>query len=274
MIDRARSQPSVQRQCALLGVSRSTVYYRPHPRPVDDELLRRIDRLYTDHPFMGRRQIHRMLRAQGVLVNLKRVQRLMRILGIAAVAPGPHTSKPHPQHPKYPYLLRGMAIDRSNQVWSSDVTYIPMAKGFMYLVAVMDWYSRRVLSWRVSNSLDTGFCLEALQEALHRYGPPEIFNTDQGAQFTSEAFLGMLKGRGIRISMDGKGRALDNVFVERLWRTVKYEHVYLNPADNGMALRCGLKAYFAWYNAQRPHSALDDKTPDAVYAADIQRQAA
>lgn len=204
----------------------------------------------------------------------KRVQRLLRILGIAAVAPGPHTSRPHPQHPRYPYLLRGMTIDHANQVWSSDVTYIPMAKGFLYLVAVMDWYSRRVLSWRVSNSLDTGFCLEALQDALHRYGPPEIFNTDQGAQFTSEAFLGMLKGHGIRISMDGKGRALDNVFVERLWRTVKYEYVYLNPADDGIALRRGLKAYFAWYNTQRPHSALGDRTPDAVYAASIPRQAA
>jgi putative transposase len=215
----------------LLGVPRSTIYYRAHPRPVDDRLLRAIDRVYTAFPFMGRRQIHRMLKAEGAVVNLKTVHRAMRILGMAAVAPGPHTSKPHPQHPKYPYLLRGVAIDRPNQVWSADVTYLPMARGFQYLVAVVDWFSRKVLSWRVSNSLDAGFCVEALEEALRRYGAPEIFNTDQGAQFTSEAFLGVLRRHDVRISMDGKGRALDNVFVERLWRTVKYEHVYLRPAD-------------------------------------------
>ena len=274
MIDRARPQLSVQRQCALLGVSRSTVYYRGHPRPLDDALLRAVDRLYTAFPFMGRRQIHRMLRAEGIVVNLKRVHQCMRIPGIAAVAPGPHTSKPHLQHPKYPYLLRGVVVDRPNQVWSTDVTYLPMARGFQYLVAVMDWYSRKVLSWRVSNSLDAGFCVEALKEAIRHHGTPEIFNTDQGAQFTSEPFLTVLRSHGIRISMDGKGRALDNVFVDRLWRTVKYEHVYVHPVANGTELKAGLKAYFAWYNGEKPHSALNDRTPDAVYAESVQRQVA
>lgn len=229
MIDRAHSQVSVQRQCILLGVPRSIVYYRAHPRPVDDGLLRAVDRIYTTFPFMGRRQIHRMLKTEGATVNLKRVHRAMRILGIAAVAPGPHTSTPHPQHPKYPYLLRGVVVDHPNQVWSADVTYLPMARGFHYLVAVVDWFSRKVLSWRISNSLGAGFCVEALKEAIRHYGTPEIFNTDQEAQFTSESFLSVLRQHGIRISMDGKGRALDNVFVERLWRTVKYEYVYLHP---------------------------------------------
>ena len=274
MIDRAHSRVSVHRQCVLLGVPRSTVYYRAHPRPVDDRLLRAIDRIYTAFPFMGRRQIHRMLKAEGTVVNLKTVHRAMRILGMVAVAPGPHTSKPHPQHPKYPYLLRGVAIDRPNQVWSADVTYLPMARGFQYLVAVVDWFSRKVLSWRVSNSLDAGFCVEALEEALRRYGTPEVFNSDQGAQFTSEGFLAVLQQHGIRISMDGKGRALDNVFVERLWRTVKYEHVYLRPADTGTELKAGLRSYFAWYNTERPHSSLGGETPEAIYAEGLVRQAA
>ncbi|UTV80729.1 IS3 family transposase [Acidithiobacillus sp. YTS05] len=271
MIDRAQTPVSVQRQCALLGVPRSTVYYRAHPRPMGDGLLRAIDRLYTAFPFMGRRQIHRMLKAENVVVNRKTVHRAMRILDIAAVAPGPHTSKPHPQHPKYPYLLRGVTVDRPHQVWSADVTYLPMARGFQYLVAVVDWFSRKVLSWRVSNSLDAGFCVEALKEAIRRYGTPEIFNTDQGAQFTAESFLSVLRQHGIRISMDGKGRALDNVFVERLWRTVKYEHVYLRPAETGTELKAGLRAYFDWYNAERPHSSLGDRTPDVVYAEGLQR---
>ena len=274
MIDRAHSRVSVHRQCVLLGVPRSTVYYRAHPRPVDDRLLRAIDRIYTAFPFMGRRQIHRMLKAEGTVVNLKTVHRAMRILGMVAVAPGPHTSKPHPQHPKYPYLLRSVAIDRPNQVWSADVTYLPMARGFQYLVAVVDWFSRKVLSWRVSNSLDAGFCVEALEEALRRYGAPEIFNTDQGAQFTSEVFLGVLRQHDVRISMDGKGRALDNVFVERLWRTVKYEHVYLRPAETGTELKAGLRSYYAWHNTERPHSSLGGKTPEAVYVNGLVRQAA
>lgn len=261
MIDRAHVHVSAQRQCILRGVPRSTVYYRAHPRPMGDPLLRAIDRLYTAFPFMGRLQIHRMVKAKGVEVNLKIVHQAMHILGIVTVALGPYTSKPHPQHPKYPYLLRGVTIDHPNQVWSADVTYLPMARGFQYLVVVVDGFSRKVLSWRVSNSLDTGFCVEALEEALHRYGAPEIFNTDQGTQFTSEGFLTVLQQHDIRISMDGKGRALGNVFVGRLWRTVKYEHVYLQPADTGRELKAGLWAYFAWYNAARPHSSLWRKNP-------------
>jgi putative transposase len=242
------------------------VYYRPAPEDKQTlALMGQIDAIYTDHPHMGSRQISRQLRRQGERVNRKRVQRLMRQMGLTAVAPGPHTSRPHPLHPKYPYLLRGLTIQRPNQVWATDVTYVPMAKGFMYLAAIMDWRSRRVLAWRVSNTLDTDFCVAALKEALTRFGSPDIFNSDQGAQFTSEAFTGVLKEHGVAISMDGKGRALDNVFVERLWRTVKYEHLYLRPADNGTALKEGLARYFAWYNRQRPHSGLDGNTPDEVY---------
>jgi putative transposase len=275
MIDRA-SRLSVVRQCALLGLCRSMLYYRPaSPDEQTLALMRRIDGLYTDHPYMGSRQIARQLRRQGERVNRKRVQRLMRLMGLAAVAPGPHTSRPHPLHPKYPYLLRGLTIHRSNQVWATDITYVPMAKGFMYLAAIMDWHSRRVLAWRVSNTLDSDFCVAALKEALTRFGRPEIFNSDQGAQFTSEAFTGVLKEQGVAISMDGKGRALDNAFVERLWRTVKYEHLYLNPADDGTALRQGLARYFDWYNQQRPHSGLDGRTPDEVYfGLAVQQQAA
>lgn len=275
MIDRA-SRLSVVRQCALLGICRSTLYYLPTP-PGEETLalMRRIDALYTGHPYMGSRQITRQLRRQGERVNRKRVQRLMRLMGLAAVAPGPHTSQPHPLHPKYPYLLRGLSIYRPNQVWATDITYVPMAKGFMYLAAIMDWHSRRVLAWRVSNTLDSDFCVAALREALARYGRPEIFNSDQGAQFTSEAFTGVLKEHGVAISMDGKGRALDNAFVERLWRTVKYEHLYLNPADSGTALKQGLARYFDWYNRQRPHSGLDGRTPDEVYSGlAVQQQAA
>lgn len=237
--------------------------------------MRLIDEIYTAHRFMGSRQIRRELRRRGQAVNRKRVSRLMDVMGLAAVAPGPHTSRPHPHHPKYPYLLRGMVIDRPNQVWATDITYVPMAKGFLYRVAIMDWYSRRVLAWRVSNTLDSEFCVAALHEALKCHGCPEIFNTDQGAQFTAEAFTSVLKAHGIAISMDGKGRALDNVFVERLWRTVKYEHIYLNPAENGTILKQGLATYFTWYNQKRPHSTLDDKTPDEVYFQTlIQQQAA
>lgn len=190
------------------------------------------------------------------------------------MAPGPHTSRPHPAHPKYPYLLRGLAIHRPNQVWASDITYIPMAKGFLYLAAMLDWHSRKVLAWRVSNTLDSDFCVAALREALARHGRPDIFNTDQGAQFTAESVTSVLKAHDIAISMDGKGRALDNVFVERLWRTVKYEHVYLNPAENGTVLKQGLSTYFDWYNRQRSHSALDDHTPDEVYFQPINQQQA
>ena len=276
MIDRGHPQLSVTRQCALLGLSRSGLYYRPRP-PGDANLalMRAIDAIYTAHPFMGSRQIRRELDRQGLHTNRKRIRRLMALMGLAAVAPGPHTSKPHPGHPKYPCLLRGLAIDRPNQVWASDITYLPMAKGFLYLVAILDWHSRKVLAWRVSNTPDADFCVAALREALARHGSPDIFNTDQGAQFTAQSFTGLLKEHGIAISMDGKGRALDNVFVERLWRTVKHEHVYLNPAEDGAALKRGLTTYFDWHNRRRGHSALDGKTPDEVYfQPDHQRQAA
>lgn len=275
MIDRSHAQLSLVRQCDLLGVSRSGLYYRPKPEnEANIALMRLIDAIYTAHPFMGSRQITRELRRQGHPVNRKRVRRLMGLMGLAAVAPGPHTSRPHPQHPKYAYLLRNTVIDRPNQVWSTDITYVPMAKGHLYLVAILDWYSRRVLAWRVSNTMDSEFCVAALQEALARYGSPEIFNTDQGAQFTADAFTSVLKAHGIAISMDGKGRALDNVFVERLWRTVKYEHIYLNPAENGTALKQGLATYFAWYNQKRPHSSLDNQTPDEVYFRAVTEQQA
>ncbi len=228
-----------------------------------------IDKIYMAHPFMGSRSIMRELKKIELKVNRKKVRRLMKQMGIRAVAPGPHTSRPHPQHIKYPYLLRDIKVTRVNQVWSTDITYIPMQKGFMYLVAVMDWYSRKVLSWRVSNTMDSLFCLEVLKEALSKFGTPEIFNTDQGAQFTSNDFTDVLKNNGIKISMDGKGRAIDNVFVERLWRTVKYEHIYLRPASSGHELRQGLEKYFRWYNEDRLHSSLDHRPPDAVYFAPL-----
>lgn len=250
----------------MLGLCRATLYYKKKPVSLNDlDLMQRIDEIYTAYPFMGSRQITSTLKRQEMPVNRKRVQRLMRKMGLSAVAPGPHTSRGHPEHVKYPYLLRDLVINRSSQVWATDITYIPMAKGFMYLCAIVDWYSRKVLSWRVSNTLDTEFCVSALKEALFKFGKPEIFNTDQGAQFTSEEFTGMLKHYDIKISMDGKGRALDNVFVERLWRTVKYEHLYLNPTNNGTELKQSLEKYFDWYNQKRPHSSLDSQTPDEVY---------
>ena len=229
-------------------------------------LLRLIDEQYTRRPFYGSRKMVSFLKTRGYWVNRKRVQRLMRILGLAGMAPGPNTSRPHPQHRVYPYLLRGVVVTRPNQVWSTDITYIRLAHGFVYLVAIIDWYSRRVLSWRISNTLDTAFCVDCLEEALQRYGNPEIFNTDQGCQFTSENFTGVLKAHGIAISMDGRGRALDNIFVERLWRSVKYEDVYLKGYANSMELMIGLAEYFVFYNGERPHQSLGNLTPDEVYA--------
>lgn len=231
----------------------------------DLELLRLIDEQYTRRPFYGSRKIVTFLQTQGHLVNRKRVQRLMRVLGLAGMAPGPNTSRPQPQHKVYPYLLRGVAVARPNQVWSTDITYIRLAHGFVYLVAVIDWYSRKVLSWRISNTMDTAFCVDCLEEALQRHGNPEIFNTDQGSQFTSDAFTGALKSRGIAISMDGRGRALDNIFVERLWRSVKYEDVYLKGYRNAMELMLGLTEYFVFYNDERPHQSLGNRTPAVVY---------
>lgn len=235
--------------------------------PDEEELLilALIDAEYTRHPFYGSRKMVVYLRITGHAVNRKRVQRLMRILGLAGMAPGPNTSLPHPQHKIYPYLLRGVNITRPNQVWSTDITYIRLARGFVYLVAVIDWYSRNVLSWRLSNTLDSGFCVDCLEESLRTYGAPEIFNTDQGCQFTSDGFTGVLNFHGIAISMDGRGRALDNIFVERLWRSVKHEDVYLKGYVNMRELQLGLTEYFEFYNTERPHQSLGNLTPIQVY---------
>jgi putative transposase len=254
------------RRCELLDLARSSAYYRPRPfSDADLALMRLIDEIHLRWPFYGSRRIRNELEDRGQWVNRKRVQRLMRQMGLTALYPRRRTSQPGKGHKIYPYLLRDLAIEEANQVWATDICYLPMAKGFMYLVAIMDWHSRRVLSWRVSNTMDTDFCIEALQEALARFGAPDIFNTDQGAQFTSEAFTGVLKAHDIAISMDGKGRWVDNVFVERLWRSVKYEDVYLRAYETPRELRAGLGRYFEFYNARRRHSALDRRTPDAVY---------
>jgi len=263
------SEPlALTRQCELAGVNRSTVY-APHKAAKPDEqeltLLGLIDAEYTRHPFYGSRKIRQCLRGLGFTINRKRVQRLMGILGLAGMAPGPNTSRPHPQHKVYPYLLRGVNVIRPNQVWSTDITYIRLARGFVYLVAVLDWYSRKVLSWRLSNTLDSGFCVDCLEQALQDYGTPEIFNTDQGCQFTSEAFTGVLLKKGIAISMDGRGRALDNIFVERLWRSVKHEDIYLKGYATVTDLLLGLTEYFVFYNTERPHQSLGYDTPDQVY---------
>ena len=257
---------SIRRHCELLGLNRSTLYYQPVP--VSDEelqVMRMIDEIYTRCPFYGSRRITAQLsRDCGEPWNRKRIQRLMRLMGIRGVAPGPDTSKSHPEHKVYPYLLRGMTIDKVNQVWSTDITYIPMTKGFMYLVAVIDWHSRYVLSWELSNTMDTTFCIDSLEKALD-VSTPTIFNTDQGAQFTSLSFTKALLDKGVKISMDGRGRALDNIFVERLWRTVKYENIYMNDYQTVPELRAGLKRYFEFYNQQRLHQSLDYQTPSEVY---------
>ena len=231
----------------------------------DLELMRLIDEQYLKTPCWGSRSMRNHLRRLGYRVNRKRIQRLMRIMGLEAIYPRPRTSRPHPEHKVYPYLLRDLTIDRPDQVWSADITYIPMSRGFMYLVAVMDWYSRKVLSWRVSNTLNSDFCIEALKEALSRYGTPEIFNTDQGAQFTSQVFTDLLKEHKVAISMDGRGRVQDNIFIERLWWTLKYQYLYLWSFANGTELRQGLRYWVELYNQERSHQALDDLTPDEVY---------
>lgn len=258
---------AVSRQCELAGVARSWVYGAVGEvlDELDLRLLELIDAQYTQRPFYGSRRMVLYLQEQGHAVNRKRVQRLMRVLGLAGMAPGPNTSRPHPQHKIYPYLLRGVAVVRPNQVWSTDITYIRLEHGFAYLVAIIDWYSRRVLAWRVSNTLEAEFCVDCLEDALRTHGRPEIFNSDQGSQFTSEAFTGVLRREGIAISMDGRGRALDNIFVERLWRTVKYEDIYLKGYASLSELRLGLTEYFAFYNGERPHQSLGNRTPDAVY---------
>ena len=259
---------ALTRQCELTGVARSTVYAPPLAATPDEQeltLLGLIDAEYTRHPFLGSRKIRQYLRGLGYKINRKRVQRLMGVLGLAGMVPGPNTSRPHPQHKVYPYLLSGVNVVRPNQVWSTDITYIRLPRGFVYLVAVIDWYSRKVLSWRLSNTLDSGFCVDCLEQALQTYGAPEIFNTDQGCQFTSAAFTGVLLARGIAISMDGRGRALDNIFVERLWRSVKYEDVYLKGYATMPELLMGLTEYFVFYNTERTHQSLDYSTPDEVY---------
>lgn len=258
----------VTKQCELIGICRASIYSvlkKDQVRIEDLDLCRLIDAEYTRHPFYGSRRMVIFLRTQGHTVNRKRVQRLMRGMGLAGMAPGPNTSAKHPAHPVYPYLLRGIEIIRVNQVWSVDITYIRLAQGFAYLTAIIDWYSRRVLSWRISNSMEASFCVDCLEETLSLYGKPEIFNSDQGSQFTSEAFTGVLKREHIAISMDGRGRALDNIFVERLWRNVKYEDIYLKDYSAMPELAVGLAQYFAYYNAERPHQALDYQTPDWVY---------
>jgi putative transposase len=257
---------SKRRQCELLGVNRSSLYYEAAPTdPEELALMRQIDELHLKHPFYGSRKIAQELGKVGDPINRKHVQRLMRVMGIESVAPKPKTSCPAPEHAVYPYLLRNLEISRPNQVWATDITYIPMAHGFMYLVAIMDWYSRRVLSWRLSNTMDSTFCVEALKQALSRFGAPAIFNTDQGAQFTAEAFTEVLLERGVKISMDGKGRWIDNVFIERLWRSLKYEEVYLHAYDDGAAAREGIRRYMRFYNHERPHQALGYQTPEAFY---------
>lgn len=257
---------SIRRQCEILQVSRSGFYYEPVAQDPDQlALMKRIDEIHLKEPFLGSRKVSQALRAEGKQVNRKAAQRLMRIMGIESIAPKPNTSKPAPEHPVYPYLLRNLTIGRPNQVWASDITYIPMAHGFAYLVAIIDWHSRFVLSWRLSNTMDTSFCLEALEEALQRYGKPEIFNTDQGSQFTSEAFTGRLRQEGIAISMDGCGRCIDNVFVERLWRSLKYEEVFLHAYDDLQEARVGIGGYMTYFNCKRQHQALGYQTPEANY---------
>ena len=269
MIDRRHDLPIV-RQCQALGLARSTAYYRPAPvSPEDLALMRRLDELHLQHPFAGARMLRDLLGQEGRRAGRKRVAGLMAKMGIEALYRKPNTSRKRAGEPVYPYLLRDLAIDRPNQVWATDITYIPMRKGFVYLVAVVDWHSRKVLSWRLSNTLTTDFCLDAVQEAIWRHGVPEIFNTDQGCQFTSAEFTGLLKEHGIRISMDGKGCWRDNVFVERLWRSVKYEEVYLKAYDSMTEAKAQLGAYLAFYNTRRPHRAFDGRTPDAIYFAGL-----
>jgi putative transposase len=266
LIERGAPSLSVRRQCVLLGVARSGVYRAPRSANDNDlALMRRIDELYTAWPFLGSRRMAALLRAEGHSINRKRVQRLMRRMGVAALGPKPRTTKPAPGHKIFPYLLRNLVIERPNHVWAADITYIPIGRGFLYLVAIIDWASRAVLAWRLSNTMDGGFCRAALEEALARFGKPEIFNTDQGSQFTSAAFTGMLQDQAIRISMDGRGAWRDNVFVERLWRSVKYEEVYLRAYDSVSDARASLGRYLAFYNERRPHSSLGARTPEQVY---------
>ena len=266
LISVEHSRLSVVRQCELVDISRSSYYYTPSGESEFNlKLMGEIDRQFLETPFYGSRQMARHLRRRGYAVGRTRIRRLMRMMGLRAIYQKPRTSTPNAHQRVYPYLLRGLSIERANHVWCADITYIPMQRGFMYLVAVMDWHTRAVLSWRLSNTLDSTFCVEALTEALSRYGKPEIFNTDQGSQFTSEEFTDVLSGAGVRISMDGKGRWMDNVFIERLWRSLKYECVYLREFESGIEARREIGGWMDYYNTDRPHSSLLDKTPMEVY---------
>jgi putative transposase len=274
MIESDHRLPIV-RQAQILALSRSSVYYQPQPSPETDlALMRRIDELHLELPFAGSRMLRDLLRQDGFFVGRKHVATLMRKMGIEALYQKPKTTRRHPQHPVFPYLLRKLAITRPNHVWAADITYIPMARGFVYLVAIVDWATRRVLAWRLSNSLGADFCIEALREAIAKYGVPEIFNTDQGSQFTDGEFIDVLRKHGIAISMDGKGCWRDNVFVERLWKTVKYEEVYLHAYATVSEARTKLAEYFEFYNRRRPHRALDGRTPDDVYFTSLPLQKA
>lgn len=276
MIDPDHERLSIRRQCELVSISRASFYRQPAGEsPENLELMRLIDEAFMETPWYGSRQMARRLRRQGWCVGRKRVRRLMRKIGLSAIYQAPKTSEPHPQHRIYPYLLRHLAIERPDQVWCADVTYIPMRRGFLYLVAIMDWFSRKVLAWRLSNTMDADFCVAALEEAMARHGRPGIFNTDQGSQFTSFAFTTTLKDAGIRISMDGRGRWMDNVFIERLWRSLKYECVFLNAFETGSEARNGIGSWINYYNRRRPHSTFSGRTPDEVYGvAEMKEQLA
>jgi len=268
MISRDHPGLSLSRQCRVLAISRSSIYYAPKGEsPENLALMRRIDELFMKYPFYGSRQMVRQLLRDGIAVGRHRVRRLMRLMGLEAIYQAPRTSDPHPAHRVYPYLLGGMVIDRPNQVWCADITYIPVQRGFLYLVAIMDWATRHVLAWRLSNTMDASFCVEALAEALDRYGSPDIFNTDQGSQFTSFDFTGVLKDAGVTISMDGRGRCMDNIFIERLWRSLKYEAVYLHELTDGFVAMRVIDEWIGFYNTERPHSSLGGDTPKEAYAA-------
>jgi putative transposase len=274
MIDRSH-ELTVLRQAAVLGISRGSVYYTPRPVSAGDlAIMRRIDELHLEYPFMGSRMLRDMLHREGIAVGRRHVATLMKRMGLEAIYRRPNTSKPAPGHKIYPYLLRGLTVDHPNQVWAMDISYIPMARGFVYLAAVVDWFSRRVLAWRLSITMETAFCIEAVEEALTKYGRPHIFNTDQGSQFTSAAFTGVLLNNAIAISMDGKGSWRDNVFVERIWKSVKYEEVYLKAYASVGEARSSISRYLDFYNRERPHSSLDRRTPDEAYFDQLPQRAA
>ncbi len=275
LIEPGHGELSVVRQCELVSISRSSFYYQPVGETAENlALMRLIDAQFLETPWYGSRQMARHLRRAGHEVGRKRVRRLMGVMGLVPIYQRPRTTVPHPEHRIYPYLLRGLVVERPNQVWCADITYIPMRRGFLYLVAVMDWATRKVLAWRVSNTMDMTFCIEAVREALARFGCPEIFNTDQGSQFTSSEFTDVLRAADVRISMDGRGRWLDNVFIERLWRSLKYECVYLHAFETGSELRAGLLRWIGYYNTGRPHSKLGGRTPDEAYGTGMMERLA